>query len=402
MPNPRLLCSFALLLAGAPVAAPGQTLPFSTTPAKITVDPAEMAQWIPFVRTGPESDHETIVISLTINGVRLDAVVDTGAANIVIDEGWAIAHGLTPQAGGTGQSASGGSFTVKRAAIDSLRIGGLTQTGGLVQVQDMAPLSRVAPTPFQAVIGSSFLAKVATEIDFDRGAIRFQPPTTPAPEGVAVPVTLTRNNRLLTRLSINGATVDPVVVDTGDDSYLSITRAAFAGVPHDNARVTNLMSADLTGLVVNDYLRLSGAALGGQALDPVPTLVVSRLSQADDRARIGLSVLRRYHVFLNPARGVLILSPRKTPPPKTAISTSGVQGEADDRGLAVAHVMRGSPAEEAGLKPGDRICSIDGEVVTAAWRTPPRSLWGRGPAGTRRTLTLCDGRTVAFVLREFY
>ena len=76
--------------------------------------------------------------------------------------------------------------------------------------------------------------------------------------------------------------------------------------------------------------------------------------------------------------------------------TSSLQGEYEGIGayvdttgeyLTVVSPIAGSPAEEAGLKPGDQIIAIDGKDMTG---TPPEEARQKvlGPAGTQVTLTV--------------
>lgn len=73
-----------------------------------------------------------------------------------------------------------------------------------------------------------------------------------------------------------------------------------------------------------------------------------------------------------------------------------------DRGIAVASVVSGSPAESAGIRPGDAILAVDGtdvsqesvDAVTAALSGPPDTrvaMLVRDTIGTDRTVTLARG-----------
>jgi C-terminal processing protease CtpA/Prc len=85
--------------------------------------------------------------------------------------------------------------------------------------------------------------------------------------------------------------------------------------------------------------------------------------------------------------------------PKTMV---GIQGRTTDQGLQIIHVMAHSPAQEAGLRDGDRICTVDGERISAAWKGTPEGKWMLGPAGKIVTLGRCGGGAVEVTLRPFY
>lgn len=66
----------------------------------------------------------------------------------------------------------------------------------------------------------------------------------------------------------------------------------------------------------------------------------------------------------------------------------------DERGLSIQTVTAGSPAETAGLLPGEVITAVNGESVAGEARYEATSLIS-GPAGTALSLTVLDGTGAA-------
>jgi predicted metalloprotease with PDZ domain len=111
--------------------------------------------------------------------------------------------------------------------------------------------------------------------------------------------------------------------------------------------------------------------------------------------RIGSGFLRRYRVLLDPSAGQMLLSPGPEADAPPVRSTSGLLVERQADALVVLHVMKGGPADSAGWRAGERICSVDGV-------TPPGGDWPAGTPGRTVALGLCGGETRALTLAAFY
>jgi len=73
------------------------------------------------------------------------------------------------------------------------------------------------------------------------------------------------------------------------------------------------------------------------------------------------------------------------------------------RGVGVvAHVMKNGPAEAAGWKAGDRICSVDGMPAQVVGDTPSLKTWGTGQPGLTVKLGMCNGDKRELTLSSFY
>jgi S1-C subfamily serine protease len=70
----------------------------------------------------------------------------------------------------------------------------------------------------------------------------------------------------------------------------------------------------------------------------------------------------------------------------------------DEEGALLAEIVPGSPAEEAGLEPGDVVVGVDGEEVSGAEELV-NTIAGHEP-GDRVTLELADGTSVEVELGE--
>ena len=156
-----------------------------------------------------------------------------------------------------------------------------------------------------------------------------------------------------------------------------------------------------SGLVVGDEVWATEISLGPLVLTEVPLIEASRtdigLGGADYQATLGLTALKRLDLILDGKKGLAYLHLRKSPPLPyqhnrlgavfTPLSLEG--------GDLLAHVAEGSPAEKAGIRPGDILLKIDDLDVTR-WHSDPSILplsrfWER-PAGTKLQLTCTRGQ----------
>jgi predicted aspartyl protease len=389
-----------IALAAAVIVTPAHAEP-AAAPV-ITFDQAASQTWIAM----PDPDlSNQIVIPVMLNGHIEQALLDTGVYRLLIDSRRARALGLKTRPLGTTPPATGAAL-LEGAPIETFDVGGLHQRGGDIVVSDLSGLIALSPHPFTMIISADYLKQFAIDLDFDAARLRFRRSGSRWAIGTDLPLTIKPSgSRFLTAIGINGHRVAPVVIDTGSTDTLSIDGDVAQRVL-DNQPVSDRMAARLGGTYVSRLFHARSVALGASTLDDVPTTIAAGEVLHDtagppSQALLGLALLKRFNVTLDASAGRLTLAPRLRTPPPEPISTSGIQGLYQADGLSVVHVMRGSPAEAAGVKGGDRICRVDGAIVDAGW-SPAQRKWSIGAPGRRVVLTLCDGRSLPIVLARFY
>jgi hypothetical protein len=115
---------------------------------------------------------------------------------------------------------------------------------------------------------------------------------------------------------------------------------------------------------------LAGALIAGAALaTPLPAL--DRLMQADARLQtIGWRLARGNAAFCGqtrPATGLLLMDAANFRDPAAIRTALGLSGD-----IAVNAVAQGSPAERAGLKPGEDVLAIAGQAMATLPPAPPQ------------------------------
>jgi membrane-associated protease RseP (regulator of RpoE activity) len=167
-------------------------------------------------------------------------------------------------------------------------------------------------------------------------------------------------------------------------------------VKHDllnkfNSKFEAITGWGIGGPVRTGVIRAQAFKLGEETMrDLVVTLsLVTKGSSADPylAGAIGAELLRRFTVTFDYGRRRMHLERNAHYEEKEIFDRSGMYLVKQAQWFEVIEVIKGGPAAEAGIKPGDRIVSIDGKKATALTMPEVRSKL-RGPVNTRITLII--------------
>jgi Aspartyl protease len=355
------------------------------------------ARWVPFTLTSGNQ----IRFVATVDGRPVGAILDTGVSDS------AMSHRLAPSLRGRGAptvtaNAIGGAVPIAWATSPRVAFGGLDHRGGRIAVVD-APGSATGGESIDLFVGRDLLAGFALEIDYDAGRFRLLPSGRMPFRGVRVPLMVGgAAPTYLSELTIGGRRTR-MIVDTGDGNAVTLSAATWRSLASP-ARVTTTLSYGMGGMSVTELAIDPALPLGPLPAQPTEVAIEpdGGYSQgAGVSGRIGNGLLQRYHVLLDPGAGQMVLAPGRLAGAEPPRSTSGLLLRRDGDRLNVVHVMRGGPAAASGWHTGDTICSVDGATIG---RVPGEASlsWPIGPAGRTVQLGLCDGRSRALTLRNFY
>lgn len=359
------------------------------------------AAWLPFDRT----DNGLMFVTVTLDGERVQALVDTGFPRTTISAAFAAAHHLKLQSSRTEVSV-GGSAAVGTTTVGAMDVGGTRFPPGMADVSDLSAVSQAAGRNVDIVVGASALTINALQVDEDGSRLRLIPSGVSIHGMQRVPVRWEGVNRLMTALRIGMRSFAHIMIDTGADSEILLTNEAspsLRGMP--GLADTDIAAAGAGGIVVFQLATVRRAHLGPVEAHDLAVTFEARgnfLTSAGAEGLIGMGMLARYNFVLDPAAGLLALSERSTPPATHPKSTIGVQALPGPDRLRILHVMRNSPAAAAGLREGQDICSVNGQRVDAAWAGSAMAHWGTSAPGTSFKVDLCDGKTVAVTAEAFY
>lgn len=396
----RWLFPLAILLPAPLAAAMAPGLP-APMPYHSVLAPDAEAQWVPFDLT----PGNQIRFRMTIDGRAANALLDTGFNQTVISRRWATAARLHIVPGGTA-TAIGGTVAMGAVVGRTLTIGGLTKTGGRLGVLDLPGSATGGSDAIDAVIGGDLLRHYALDIDFAQRRFRLLPSGRLPFAGQTAPLSIApRNGLYVSEMRIQGTQLRSVIVDTGDGATLAVSPEAWAMVGSRTTPTTTTVSYSVAGPVQSDFTVLPEVTLGDTTLRQAETTIEAGngfLARMGASGRIGAGFLQRFRVLLDPQAGRMVMAATADTDRAPLRSTSGLLlGTEADR-LRVLHVMRGSPAAAGGWQPGEEICGIDGQTVSAGYRSDPIAMWPAGNPGRVVRLKLCGGATRALTLARFY
>lgn len=390
----RSLFSLALALA-VPAAA---SIPDT---GMLTLAPDSEARWIPYTLTRGNQ----LRFTAELDGRPVVALLDTGASASMLSRSYAArAERKVVERGHA--TAIGGRVAIGWTGTGTLRLGGLTRTGGGLNVVALPANVTGGDAAIELLVGRDLTDRFALEIDPAGRRFRLLPSGRMPFTGARAPLAVGGTPlAYVTEVVIAGRRLRPVIVDTGDGTGLTLSRGAWRTLPFDPYPVmTTQLAYGVGGQVEAEIARLPAVAIGQRTAADVSIWVEQTggfSDQARAAGRIGMGLLQRYRLLLDPGAGHMILADAAGAPP-AAPSTSGLQlGLTGDR-LRVLHVMRGSPAATGGWRVGETICAVDGAAIAADPAAAAQANWPSGAPGTTVRLTLCDGTIRPLVLARFF
>ena len=371
----------------------------------VTLAADSEARWVAFDLT----PGNQIRFTLTLDERPVTAILDTGVSYSVLaaksaaaDPARVTANGQATAIGGGGN----GAVAVGWLATRRLAIGGLTRTGGGVTVADLPALATGSAQAVDMLIGRDVTGGQALDIDYANHRFRLLPSGRLPFVGPIAPLTISPGRRVYeSSATIAGKRIAPMIVDTGDGSALTLSAASARTAGIAKLPTTTTISFGLAGETVSTLAILPAVSLGQQVARNVEARVEPAAGFSETigvAGRIGSGLLQNYRVLLDPGAGRMVLQPgpdANTPPLR---STSGLLVGLERNRLKVLHVMRGGPAAAAGWQPGETICRINDQPVTADYPTSALAKWAIGAPGTAVRLGLCDGTVRTLTLRQFY
>jgi clan AA aspartic protease (TIGR02281 family) len=165
-----------------------------------------LAQNAPIVLSAG-TDHARTTIPVSINGVQVQCVLDTGASTMLLSKETASIAGLTPQYGVDEIAPDGQRYAGHTTRIAEFGVGGVT-------LHDLAALISSNRSNAQALCGYNFFLHFPTLIDRDRSLVTLFPAEYTLNNMRCLRVDLTTHVPVSTVL-INGTPLSNVVLDSG-------------------------------------------------------------------------------------------------------------------------------------------------------------------------------------------
>jgi len=315
-------------------------------------------------------------VKLSVNGAApAEFILDTGAFNTCLDRSFAQTLALSAE-GEYGAQGVGGYDTFGFTPLKSVRWS--NAKGASVEVRDLRAgviglqdaLSSVEWGRTCGLLGYDVLSRFTLDIDFDREVITLWDPATYVHQGPGTPIPMTLNGNIPTvEMTINGNCRGTYIVDVGNASVLSVgaeqvMKCRLLAIQHKEVQH---WVGGIGGAFQENVCRLDSLRLGPFLFqEPVAGLTTHHQGSAGSlevQGNIGTTVLERFRCTFDYARGTLWLAPAARFPEREAFTRSGLWYTRWAGVVVVFGVVRGSPAEDAGLKIRDVLRSINGRSI---------------------------------------
>jgi len=351
-----------------------------------------------------------IYATASVNGKPFTFIFDTGGVNVITPP-TAEALGLKTEGHIQGNGGGEGHMDFSLTKVQSLQVGDAVIKD---QVFPVAPLNALSPMEGvngQGMVGFETFRRFVTIVDYGAKKLTLIDPKMfdPKDSGSAIPFQFD-GNVLVIEASYGGRS-GHFIVDTGARMSLTLNGPfvkanGFApGAARSVEGVTGWGIGGATRAIVmhGDTLKI-GPYTVDRPVTELSTDTGGSNSSAALSGNIGAGILKRFVVTLDYNRSTLYLKPVTGPiSDLDTFDRAGMWFNEDPKGFKVYDVMKGTPADEAGLKAGDVITAVDGKKATDLHLYDVRRRFRDDAPGTAVTLTVANGaatHSVKLTLRD--
>ena len=236
----------------------------------------------------------------------------------------------------------------------------------------------VAPLPYSAqhlragitvdgLLGFETLAAFRTTVDYAARTLSLAPFDSPPPQGTTVHF-LSDGAHAYVPVTIDGAT-GLFALDTGDGGGITVFRrfARTHGI-FTSPGLQYVSTGGVGGTLAYSLYRANAMTIGGTTLAaPVVTVTDAAAGVFASRGvagNIGARILERFRVTFDYRARTVTFAPNERVNERFPADNTGFSiTQQNPDGFIVLSVVADSPAAAAGIKPGDRIVTIDGKSV---------------------------------------
>jgi predicted aspartyl protease len=333
-----------------------------------------------------------------------DFLLDTGASITVIDSTYAARIGLESEGAiqAAGAAAAGHAAF---SALDSLRLGqgaaGVVLTGQKVAVM---PLNRYLEpffwTPIAGILGYDFLSRFVTEVSFDRKTIALHDPATfrYTGTGTGIPMTMAGNIPVV-KARIDDRYEGDFRLDVGSGSTVDLHTPFVEkhGLREKVGKTIEVTGGGFGGTFTTQICRMQKFEIGPYAWEqPLVSLARAQtggLSSEDYAGNVGNQILDRFTCTFDYERRMVYLEPGERFGKRDRFSLAGVQLARFGDRIQAMQVIRGSAADEAGIRFEDEVVALDGKPASSYTVEQVNQMFDEGRPGTKHVVeVLRDGK----------
>lgn len=346
--------------------------------------------------------EDTIVVPVTLNGIKTAAIVDSAAAVSMVDRNLASAARIAVTAAGQTLAGPGGRFQASRTGPFQLGLAACVTPLSWAAVIDLSGVSLAMGWPVGFLLGQDVLRTYLLDFDFDTKQFTMAPSGSPIATSGMAELVLGRGARKepTIELQIEGHPPVSAAVDSGNSSPLLVSAAYAEEVGLSARRSSTGLSATANGLSVNRLITVKSVRMDNLEARDVPAEIYAAWTSNGSPANIGMPLLAGRRLVFDFGHDRLWRSPATAVPLRRDRSGLGIAVKPDR--LLVMHVAAGSPAGAAGWKEAEEIIEVDGQPVGRDYNSGDLWRWRFRPAGTLVRLRLSNGQVRHLRLANYY
>ncbi|MBS1597423.1 MAG: aspartyl protease family protein [Bacteroidetes bacterium] len=311
-----------------------------------------------------------IIIKLRMDDLpdSLSFLIDTGSSSVSFDSATSKHYDMLPETSDQVLVGIGGARNAKVLKNKTIRLGDLVADHVNLNVVDYSILSSVYGEKIDGILGNNFLSRFVVNIDYDssklfiyskghfrypRGGFLFNP----AMVGIPMQVTEVKDASAVT---------SRFYFDTGAGLCMLLSEEFVkdSSLLKSSKKILHTQAEGLGGTVDMRLTYLKEVKIGPYKFRRVPTYIFNdennTMAYPNLSGLIGNDLLRRFNATLNYDAKEFYLVPNSHFSDPFDYSYTGLHIYWTESGqIVVADVMKNSPAEKAGLKPGDIIMALD-------------------------------------------
>jgi hypothetical protein len=344
-------------------------------------------------------------VKASVNGgAPEDFILDTGAETSVIDSAYAAKWGLKLE-GELQGSGAGATGTVWFSQLQSLRLEGADGQGvefGNQKIAVIALNRYMAPFFWRdaaGVLGYDFISRFVLTVDYQNQTLTLEDPEgfTYTGKGQVVPMTFSGGTPVV-HGSVDGLEGD-FRLDVGSGSSVDL-HTPFVKKNDLEAKVGKTvasMGGGFGGTFSMLACRAKSFTLGPFTIpDPLASLgqaTTGAFASEDYAGNVGNRILDRFVCTFDYNGKKLYLEPDARFAARDESDKVGAMVAKDGERFSVRFVLPGSPAEKAGLRPGDEVRSVAGKPIADYTQDDLRRLVEQSPEGTKLAFEVArDGK----------
>lgn len=314
-----------------------------------------------------------VVIRACLAGIpdTLQFILDTGSAGISLDTNTCVALGIPLTPTDRIVRGVGGSKTVSFAMDRTLLLPGLQVDSLDFHVNDYELISQVYGLQVDGIVGYSILSKFIVQVDYDTETISVyeKGPFTYPKGGHLLRPSLTLIPIVNANLK-NGKAQhnNRYYFDTGAGMCLLLSHqfvkdSAILSSRKKQRKVIQTEAQGLGGKMAMDITTIQEFKLGSYTFRNVPVYLFDDITNVTAYpflgGMIGNDLLRRFNLILNYGKKEIYLMPNSHYKDPFDYSYTGLIIYLIDGRIEVTDIIKGSPAEKAGIQKGDIIIAIN-------------------------------------------